>query len=499
MKIIRAFIHFICIGMAVLMLGSCDENKGNQVEYLAVQLEEGDSWSIIDKDGKVVVEEEYPSDADVSAIIDDVYWVKSGDKYQLFSIDSPKKPLVGEEFDNVSSFNQNDLAPVSIHNQPIRIINKKGKTVATLPKSIKRCYCFSKDGFAIFTDKNEKYGVINTKGKIVVKPSYYYICPINEGLMIAAKKEDDKKALILNTSGKKVGEIDLQKYHPVTVSFVEGKIIVKDAKADRPKFYAMNSKGEKLFTIKKAKEIETNYMNGYLVIKDDNGKCGVVDDQGELVIRPKYTILFHLGKDFFIAQKEEKIGIINAKDECVIDFEHDDATQTQLGNHFIMQDGNEYVILDKEGKEYNTFHTCRGFNNLFVEYTEDALTAKEEPQTYDPGMEDDMEGYGTYGLMAALPVGTTKYTGDMGGYPIEFTIVNHPDKGELYANYKNKNYGTTMKMIGESLPADDGAISFTGEENGTHWNFKLDGDANNISGTAYGSNNYQFKVKLKRM
>ena len=50
MKIIRAFIHFICIGMAVLMLGSCDENKGNQVEYLAVQLEEGDSWSIIDKD-----------------------------------------------------------------------------------------------------------------------------------------------------------------------------------------------------------------------------------------------------------------------------------------------------------------------------------------------------------------------------------------------------------------------------------------------------------------
>ena len=88
--------------------------------------------------------------------------------------------------------------------------------------------------------------------------------------------------------------------------------------------------------------------------------------------------------------------------------------------------------------------------------------------------------------------------GDMGGYPIEFTITNKPDKGELSALYKNVNYGTTMKMIGESLPAQGGEISFFGEENGRQWSFNLDGDADNITGTAYGSNDYQFKVKLKR-
>lgn len=119
-------------------------------------------------------------------------------------------------------------------------------------------------------------------------------------------------------------------------------------------------------------------------------------------------------------------------------------------------------------------------------------------QSDDPGMEDDMEGYGTYGLMAALPEGTTRYTGDMGGYPIEFTITNSSETGELYAIYKNVKYGTTMRMTGESLPADDGKISFFGEENGNQWNFELDGDANNITGIAYGSNNYQFNVKLKR-
>ena len=46
------------------------------------------------------------------------------------------------------------------------------------------------------------------------------------------------------------------------------------------------------------------------------------------------------------------------------------------------------------------------------------------------------------------------------------------------------------------LQKDDGYGNIRWE--GTQWNFELDGDADNISGTASGSNNYKFKVKLKR-
>ena len=117
----------------------------------------------------------------------------------------------------------------------------------------------------------------------------------------------------------------------------------------------------------------------------------------------------------------------------------------------------------------------------------------------EPEPEDDIiNDYGQIGLLGALPKGTTVYTGDMGGYPIEFTITKKPETGELSALYKNVNYGTTMKMVGESLPAQGGEISFFGEENGRQWSFDLDGDADNITGTASGSNNYQFNVKLKR-
>ena len=51
-------LSIICIIVAVPMLSSCEKNN-NELEFLAVQLSEGENWSIIDKDGKVVAEEEY--------------------------------------------------------------------------------------------------------------------------------------------------------------------------------------------------------------------------------------------------------------------------------------------------------------------------------------------------------------------------------------------------------------------------------------------------------
>jgi hypothetical protein len=70
----------------------CDSSKG--IKYMAVQLEKGDDWSIIDEDGNVVVKEEYDKDDIVSMVYEnDVFWVKSNKKYNLYSIDSPKKSL----------------------------------------------------------------------------------------------------------------------------------------------------------------------------------------------------------------------------------------------------------------------------------------------------------------------------------------------------------------------------------------------------------------------
>ena len=91
---------------------------------------------------------------------------------------------------------------------------------------------------------------------------------------------------------------------------------------------------------------------------------------------------------------------------------------------------------------------------------------------------------GEEGLYGCLPEGTTEFEGDMEGYPIEFSITKSSDLGNVTAIYKNVKYGTAMNLTGESLPADDGNISFFGKDGNTDWTFYLSGDCENVTGTA---------------
>ena len=114
--------------------------------------------------------------------------------------------------------------------------------------------------------------------------------------------------------------------------------------------------------------------------------------------------------------------------------------------------------------------------------SEEAETAEEAEadMDMDPGNPDE-------GLLGSLPEGTTKYVGEMAGFPIEFTIHKRDGGGNLQADYLNVKYSARMKLQGESLPADGGNISFFGNDtNNNQWNFYLEGDVDHITGTANG-------------
>lgn len=126
--------------------------------------------------------------------------------------------------------------------------------------------------------------------------------------------------------------------------------------------------------------------------------------------------------------------------------------------------------------------------------TEDEL---DEP-IYDDEYEDNQFGDdGEVGLMGSLPDGTTFYTGEMGGFPIELTITKNNETGVLEATYKNIKYGTTLKLVGESLPAMGGDINFFGNDNGNAFSFDLTGTADLITGMGY-SGNTELKVTLHK-
>lgn len=322
-------------------------------------MDKDEGWSIIDKNGKVIVEDEYPSDARISKIYDGVYWVKSGDKYQLFSIDDPKKPVMDEEFDYATDFHAG-RAVVAADNQPIRIIDTSGKTKLTLDKSVKRCGEFSEDGYALFVNSDKKCGIIDKYGKVTVKATYAFMTPITDGVVLALKKEEDEKekADILDTKGKKLGTINLKKYK-IKEGYSEGKIVVRNTDSDNARQEVLDKEGKKLFTIKKSSGNNySKYKDGYITFTNSEDKYGIVDGEGNEIIRPKYERMMNLGNGEFAVSKDgDKWGIVNIEDEEILPFEYSGVKDFMLGENYVVVDGSEILLLKKgEQKPLATFY-----------------------------------------------------------------------------------------------------------------------------------------------
>ena len=353
-------IIYIAVSMiaAAFLLSSCgksnsEEDASAHREYLAVGLSNSShKWSIIDKEGNVIVETEYPTTGvDISNVFDDVYWVKSNGRCQLFSVNQPNQPLLDEEQANVADFIYCGYTFVATRQQPIRIINTKGETVATLPESIRECHSFGKDGYALIKDKNQKFGVVDTSGKILIEPAYANLQPLGEGIFLTGYQ-------FLDAQGNILGEIDHQKYTVINLGIEDGKFVVRDANYHNPQCHVISTKGEQLFTIKAEAKNASYYKSGYTIIQNSYGQWGVADDRGTVVIAPQYQSLFPLGNGEFLACKEWRgnYGVINAKNEIVIDFNYNGSSVPEkVGDNFIMGRNYEHVLVNKQGAELATF------------------------------------------------------------------------------------------------------------------------------------------------
>lgn len=381
--------------VTVALLSCCiGENSGNELEYLPVKLSKNEGWSIIDKNGKVVVDNEYSASSKISPVVDGVYWVKTEKSCQLFSIDNPKKPIVDADFTHVTPFNAG-RALVAAPGKPIRIIDTKGQIVATLPSSIKSCYAFSDDGYAVFSDAEGYQGVIDKDGNVVVKPTRYfghhYVC---DGVVLAWKSGTSEYDVI-DTKGEKLGTIDMEKYQ-LWGNFSEGKIILVNQENNN-RMEVFGKDGKKLFVVRKSEGCEVlyedmdgnEYMDGYAVFRNSEDKYGVVDAEGNEVIRAKYSYLSNLGNGEFAATRDaNKWGVINAEDEEIIEFEYDGCIK--FGDNYLLRDGNEGIIVKKgDKKPLVTFYDGESLYGYEWVYYGDEGSYADEEESSDAEIIDD--------------------------------------------------------------------------------------------------------------
>ncbi|WP_339628401.1 WG repeat-containing protein [uncultured Maribacter sp.] len=188
--------------------------------------------------------------------------------------------------------------------------------------------------------KEKKYGFIDTSGKIIIDLKYEDAFPFYQGY--ASVKENGKWNYI-DENGTKVFSDSLTfSYRPM----IDNKAIfmIDSIKAEKNKSM-ITENGSRTFVeflnktghiqLKEGlintngkiilnpiyDEISGYYQNGYMRVRN-NGKTGIIDEQGKIVIPIEYEDISDLKDGLFLAKKSNKYGMINTKEEIVIPFEY---------------------------------------------------------------------------------------------------------------------------------------------------------------------------------
>ena len=380
---------FTSLALAAVCLPAVTSCSGDERElpfdYIAVQVDKDGSWSFYGPDGEILLKDEFknrPSD-----VVDGYFFVQEGKKelYTLYKFDKKKPEAIAEGFKQLG-YMGDGLIPSVRENERISVLDNKGKVKFTLQpvngKEVTVCESRYDEGLLLIgvdggNDKI-KYGYINTDGKVVIAPKFSEGWNFKDGLAIVCLSDEiwDEKVeyAIIDKKGETVKKFRTGT-SPVDDEFMDGYLILRDS---NDRCLIVDKKGETVTKLPaKAKDVE-DWNKKYIVFEDEDGNCGVMDFEGEVIIRPKYSWIQIIDSDRFLATEEmgdDTRSLILDKDgeeELRIDsYKYGVGWYYQFG--LVGRDKNTVTFLEDDGKarkhaEFNNiggFYSCPIFSDYF--------------------------------------------------------------------------------------------------------------------------------------
>lgn len=363
----KQFLFFVLTVICV-SFASCSKDESKGVEYVPYQETEKGQWCMISPNGEILFSEEFKNTPTVAQ--EGRFMVKN-DKglWEIYTAEAkPKK--VGGEYLYATNF-KDGKALVAERNGYVTIIDKEGKEVKVLDKidnKIVDAVQFFSEGYAIYKT-GDYYGAIDNEGKEVIKPNYIALNHCLNGKFVGVNKKYEKEYGkentifsydIIDTNGKVLFSINKEKYSNIGANFVEGLIPVA-TKIDGEECWGLiNDKNEVI--VKPSAKIKKilDIRDGKFIYNNGEG-CGLMNIEGEVLIRAKYEHLTFEGSNRMFAITEKTVNSFDYK--CrLIDEEDNRIGDEEFSNFysFINFDGKHafvkvsdkmWSIIDIEGKQ----------------------------------------------------------------------------------------------------------------------------------------------------
>lgn len=370
----------LVLAAAAYLLFCRPSSSAFDTSLLPVKNGEGEKaqYGYVDQQGKFVIPAQfyraYPFHDGLAKVVND--------KNEVGYINKKGKCVIPYQYMNGTDFSEGLAFVVSEGEAPV-CINKSGKEVFKCDKSVKLVRNF-KHGLAAFRNKDDRWGYLNTKGKIVINAQFYWADNFSEGLASVANKDDEygyinkKGKIVINYQFNDAGDFSdgmaiISNGDDYGYINKKGKYIINPQFEDGDDFIdgiAIVSTGDDYGIINKKGEYLVNpqfniahqqYANTPIAIVQ-NDKYGFTDKKGKIIITPQFDDAIFLSKDFGVVESGGKIGFINRKGKYVCNPQFDDISLSE--NDIIYSDYYDVsALLSTLFKGWDKTHIFKGIPN----------------------------------------------------------------------------------------------------------------------------------------
>lgn len=325
----------------------------------------GNKWGYIDARGKFILPPTYDQSGDFQN--QGLAIVRLNDHDGV--IDSNGYFIVKPKYDTITPFSEGRATVID--HQGFKVIDERGKEITSKAYSFISDY---KEGRAIIADSNELgqylYGYLNRRGKVILLPEFESASDFNEGKAVV-KMKDGTFALI-DLTGKIIN-----KY---AYSFVgkEAGGLLPFQKTRDGKFGYIDEQGNIVIEPKFSGALP--FMDGRAIVTvTDDYKVyyGLINRSGSYLIKPNYNNLLNLGEGRFALGKAidpdkpyvgSKYALTDSEGHIITGFIYNGITKYQDGLSSAYNDQSTF-FMDKNGKRMEHLPMVSGSGMLVFDKT----------------------------------------------------------------------------------------------------------------------------------
>jgi hypothetical protein len=351
--------NIIYINIAIAMVTSCGYSGSSEnlkVSLIPFQEKEQGRWGFIDLEGNVKIKPSFKEQPTLFKEGFSLIQMKRKENRFYDFIDSEGKEL-DQKYVEALLFSEG-LACVVKENKNPSYVNSEMETVFTLSDA-EKAGVFS-EGLAKFQNNKQKWGFVDKTGEVVIKPKYHSVKSFKEGLALVTLMTDDNNILrgFINNTGSEVIKIN-DKFTNLQ-SFNDGLAPYSDGDG----WGYIDQTGEKIINAQEYRDEVVGFNNGFASYKEPDGTWGLINKEGEKVIRAKYNNPLIFINGLAAVVDDGKLGFINIDGDKKIDNSFDGLGLPFLGSNAIVKDGKYYIFIDENGEQINKNEVI-GIGNYF--------------------------------------------------------------------------------------------------------------------------------------